>query len=567
MKGGNFLRTVVFSVAFLLFLGATAPAPPAMAEETTLNIGMTHRPGILNYFASTDLWSRSILRLIHMPLYVTSPEDGGLTSWLAAEPPEAEKNPNEVIIRLREAEWEDGAKVSAEDLAFTVKVIQEFGVPGLVERWRDVKEVEVLDPKTIRFRISPPAHDFFERAILSGFVQKAKWQEVVQAARKSSNGLETLLSHDPGQPMSNGPFCLSTHGRPYFLVLKRNARFFASRQAMGGVLRSPALQGLMLHMYEDPEKMLEEFRKGRLEFLWSDLSPRHEEELAKIPEVAIYRTPRTGYDYLGFNLERKPYGDPAFREAISDLVDRQKMIQHLLEGHGMPVITVVPPQNTFWCNRRIQDDSAGLNPHERVLRARSNLQAAGYRWEAGKLLLPDGTPMGPMQILTTGSGGASYRMKVAMALKKALFKLGVTVHLVTMDLNELLAELRRGDFDAYLIGWASLRNDPGYLRTFFHSSEARAGGKNYPRFCSPAFDRLADAASQEPDREKRRQIVYEMQALLARERPVIPLFVTKRVEATRRDAFRGWVPLPGGIGNLWSFLNLEPVPQGQDGGR
>jgi peptide/nickel transport system substrate-binding protein len=58
-----------------------------------------------------------------------------------------------------------------------------------------------------------------------------------------------------------------------------------------------------------------------------------------------------------------------------------------------------------------------------------------------------------------------------------------------------------------------------------------------------------------------------MQALLARERPVIPLFVTERVEATRRDAFRGWVPLPEGIGNLWSFLNLEPVPKGQDGGR
>jgi peptide/nickel transport system substrate-binding protein len=567
MKGGNLLRTVVFSAAFLLFLGATAPLPPAMAEETTLNIGMANRPGTLNYFASTDLWSRRVLRLIHMPLYVLGPEDGRVIPWLAAGPPEAGENPNEVIIRLREAEWEDGTKVSAEDLAFTVKVIQEFRVPGLVERWRDVAEVLVLDPKTIRFRISPPAHDFFEGAILSGFVQKGKWQEAVHAARKSPDGLQTLLSHDPGQTMGNGPFCLSTHGRPYFLVLKRNPRFFAPRQAMGGVLRSPALQGLMIHMYEDPERMLAEFRKGRLEFLWSDLSPHHAEELAKIPEVAIYRTPRTGYEYLGFNLERKPYGDPAFREAVSDLVDRQKMIQHLLEGHGVPVITVVPPQNTFWCNRQIRDDSAGLNPHERVLRARSILQAAGYRWDAGKLLLPDGTAMRPMEIMTTGSGSGFYRMKVAMALKKDLFKLGVTVRLVTMDLNPLLAQLRRGDFDAYLLGWASLRSDPGYLRTFFHSSEARAGGKNYPRFCSAAFDRLADAASQEPDRGKRRQIVCEMQALLARERPVIPLFVTKRVEATRRDAFRGWVPLPEGIGNLWSFLNLEPVPKGQDGGR
>ena len=50
-----------------------------------------------------------------------------------------------------------------------------------------------------------------------------------------------------------------------------------------------------------------------------------------------------------------------------------------------------------------------------------------------------------------------------------------------------------------------------------------------------------------------------MQELIAREAPYIPLYTRNRVEVVRNDLFKGWVALPGGIGNLWSFLNLKPV--------
>jgi len=109
------------------------------------------------------------------------------------------------------------------------------------------------------------------------------------------------------------------------------------------------------------------------------------------------------------------------------------------------------------------------------------------------------------------------------------------------------------------MGWANLSDDPDYLRTFFHSREARSGGKNYPRFRNAAFDDLAEKASLERDPARRKALVFEMQALIARELPYIPLYTGPKVEAARNDHFKGWIKMPGGIGNLWSFVHLRPI--------
>lgn len=50
-------------------------APAVAAEETVLHIGTVNPPTSLNFFGATDLPSRRILRLFHMPLYVRGPKE------------------------------------------------------------------------------------------------------------------------------------------------------------------------------------------------------------------------------------------------------------------------------------------------------------------------------------------------------------------------------------------------------------------------------------------------------------------------------------------------------------
>ena len=553
---GNVLRKAIFCFIVVFWVGQSAFAN---AVEDSIHIAMPNRPKSLNYFDATDAWSQKVLRLFHMSLYVKGPTDGKMLPWLAESLPIQGNLPNRVTIRLRKAQWDDGSSVTVEDLMFTVKTIQEFEVPGHMEKWQDIVKMEALDDRTLRFTLKGPSPGFFKRALFAPFVQKKRWSQAVLSAKAADNPLETLMAFQPKTVSSNGPFFLQTYTEPFFMVLKENPHFFGRGHEMGGILVGPYLNTIILEFNPDVQKSLNELAKGKIDFIWWDLPLDFVPRIAGIPHVTLYGTDRTGYDYLTFNLERIPYTDPAFRRSVALLVDREQIIRRVLKGQGTPVYSVIPPKNTFWSNPHVVDPGAGLTTEERVNQAKMILQKTGYSWVERHLILPDGQKMKPMEILTTRGWHRPFRLKVALSIKKALSKIGIPVSTRMQSLHQTIALLKKGDFDTCIMGWANLSHDPDYLKTFFHSVEALPGGKNYARFRNTAFDELAEKASGEKDPDRRQALVFNMQSLIAREVPCIPLYTGPRVEAARNDHFQGWVKMPGGIGNLWSFVHLKPI--------
>jgi ABC-type transport system substrate-binding protein len=60
------------------------------------------------------------------------------------------------------------------------------------------------------------------------------------------------------------------------------------------------------------------------------------------------------------------------------------------------------------------------------------------------------------------------------------------------------------------------------------------------------------------DEQKRKQLVWEMQRILIRDIPYIPLYNPRLVEGVRKDKFTGWVEMLEGVGNIWSFCQIRP---------
>jgi ABC-type transport system substrate-binding protein len=532
---------------------------PAKAVDGTLHLALPAGPKSLNFFGATDFWSTKVLRFFHMPLYIRGPLDGKMIPWLAESPPAYGGQPNEVIIKLREAKWDDGSDVTSDDLIFTVKVIQEFNVPSHIEKWQDVEKIEAMDCRTIRFTLRYRSPSFFNRTLFTGFVQKKEWKPIVRSARECVDPLKKLTDYDPQTVPSNGPFLLKTYTKPFFIVLKNNPYFFAKGWTIGEINVGPYVETIFLGLNRDAKKSLKELKEGEIDFLWWDLPPGFINELDQKPNMTLYRTERKGYDYFAFNLAKPPFSDRAFRKAVSLLVNRDQIIRRVLKGDGEPVYSVIPQQNAFWSKPSFGDPGSGLTTEERVDRSREILEKAGYSWKEGELIMPGGQKVAPMEIMTTSGWRGSCRLMVALHIKKALLKIGVPVIARVHPLHKMIALLKKNSFDAYIMGWANLSEDPDYLRTFFHSREARPGGKNYARFKNSSFDELAGAASREMDVPERKNLVFEMQELIAREIPCIPLYTKNRVEAARNDRLTGWVQMAGGIGNLWSFLNLKPA--------
>jgi ABC-type transport system substrate-binding protein len=100
--------------------------------------------------------------------------------------------------------------------------------------------------------------------------------------------------------------------------------------------------------------------------------------------------------------------------------------------------------------------------------------------------------------------------------------------------------------------------DPDWIRYFFHSSQDKKQGGNKSGYHNPDFDRIADLSARTVNREERRKLIHEMQKIILRDVPFIPLYNPILIEAVRKDGFTGWVETLEGIGNIWSFCELKP---------
>ena len=132
-------------------------------------------------------------------------------------------------------------------------------------------------------------------------------------------------------------------------------------------------------------------------------------------------------------------------------------------------------------------------------------------------------------------------------------------------LNEELGDLLfTHDFDMYIAGfWFGLPIDPDFLCGFFHSTQADQG-LNTSGYNNPEFDELASQQRAELDREKRKEYVWKMQDILARDVPWLPLYRILRIDTYRNDAYEGWISRPKGFPpyySIWSLLKIKQVKE------
>jgi len=129
-----------------------------------------------------------------------------------------------------------------------------------------------------------------------------------------------------------------------------------------------------------------------------------------------------------------------------------------------------------------------------------------------------------------------------------------------MAFGALLQQVKaRHDFEAFVLGYGNLSLDPDYLRNFFLSSNDKPNGWNMSGYNNPEFDKIADQSAQTMDRDKRQALIWEMQKIIMRDVPYLPLYNPKLIEAVHKGQFTGWVQMLGGIGNIWTFCELKPA--------
>lgn len=557
---------LMFSLSLLLLVASTAGA-----AQTTLRIGISEEPRTLNVWKASDANSNKLLSLIYQPLYTQDPETLELTPWLAESMPNWDPEKNAYTMKLREAKWADGSPVTADDVVFTVRTIKKYKVPKYHSEWEFVEKVKAVDDRTVRFFLREPKATFLTRTLINYVVPKKQWAPLIKKAEKQEKPLSALLNTRVEDPLGCGPFVLKQWKEGNYLYLKKNPHFFGQGRTINNRRLGPHTDAVLFKVYGTADVAIMALKKKNIDFLWWSIQPGYIENLEKAENIRVFVNEKSALYYMGFNVRKAPFSDPALRQATAILIDKEFIISRVLQGYASSMESIIPSENRFWYAGDLPAWGRGLSRSERIKKAYQRLAENGYTWkrppvnEAGevvsssRILLPGGEKMEKFTILTPPADYDPNRATCGVMIQEWLNELGIPASARPMSFGALLETVKRKhDFDAFILGYGRLSLDPDYLRSFFHSDNDKPGGWNMSGYHNPDFDRLAEKSIAEMDTLNRREMIYRMQEMVMNNVPYIPLYNPSAIEAVAADRFSGWVQMVGGIGNIWSICQVKP---------
>ncbi len=561
------------TISFLLslVLMAVLCVRTGYAETKALRIGVLEEPKTLNVWLASDAWSSRVLSQIYEPLYIRDPKDLKLIPWLAADDPVYDAAGLSYTVPLRPGKWSDGSEITAADVVFTGRLIQTFRIPRFISNWDFIQKIEALDSHTVRFVLKAPRAIFTTRTLTTPIVQKKRWQPVLEQCACQKESLLRVLNHEVTDPVSSGPFVLKQRKKGAFLYLEKNPHFFAQGKKIAGYRLGPHVPGLIFKTYGTTDAAVLALKKGTIDFFWWGLQPGYLPDLDADPNVRIFSSHKSALYYLGLNLRKAPFDDIHFRQALATLIDKEFIVKRILHNYAVQMDSIVPPSNTFWHCPDVRRYGEGLDRKERIRKTYEILQEGGYSWKkppvnakgevvAGeKIKMPDGREMPDITILTPPADYDPHRAMIGIMIQEWLKMVGIEAVARPMPLGAMIHHVKtRHKFDCFVLGYGSLSLDPDYLRNFFLSTNSKPKGWNTSGYHNPEFDRLAEASACTLDREKRRGLIWDMQKIIMRDLPWIPLYCPKLEEGVRTGRFQGWVNMVGGVGNKWTFCGMKP---------
>src|SRR5499427_1180076 len=223
-------------------------------------------------------------------------------------------------------------------------------------------------------------------------------------------------------------------------------------------------------------------------------------------QIASWNTSRTAI----INRAVPPFDNPELRRAIMLALDRKAFIDIIGEGQGEIGATMQPPPNGVWgmpadMLRMLPgyDPDIGKNREQ----ARQIMQKLGYG------------PDKRLAVTVTTRNVAAYR-DPAVILIDQLKQIYIDGTLNAIDTTQWYPTVMRKEYTLAFTVTETGLDDPDqmFYENYFCGSE-----RNYTGYCNAQVDKLIDQQSVEPDVEKRRQIVWEIEQHLAEDggRPII----------------------------------------------
>jgi len=400
--------------------------------------------------------------------------------------------------------FHDGEKLDAAAVKFNIerhKTMQGSNRRGELSL---VSTVDVVDPMTVRLNLSQPFSP-----LLAQLADRAGMMVSPKAAQAAGDKFGA-------NPVCSGPFKFVERVAQDRIVLERYAGYWNK-----GAVNFERVVYLPI---VDSTVRLANLKSGQLDFI-ERMASSDVEAVKKDSRFKVSMVTEIGYQGITLNVGKSDLAkttaigkDPRVREAFELALDRDGIVQVVMDGQATPGNQWVAPDNPYYAK------SMPI-PKRDVAKAKALLAAAGVPNPSVELMAP-----------TT-----SDAQKIAQVVQSMVKEAGFDVKIRSTEFSTSLDLADKGQYDAYVLAWSGRADPDGNIFSF----DACKQPLNYAGYCKPEVDEILNRSRTSSDPATRKKAYEELAAMALKDRPIVYLY------------HRHWV---------WAYTNklsgLRTVPDG-----
>jgi len=490
------------------------------AREGILLLGNGAEPATLDPQVATGVPEHNILGALMEGLTNHSPTKDFVMDPGVAESWEHVDHRIWTFQLRADAKWSNGDPVTAKDFMFSWQRILE---PALASQYaqmlylmkgaraynkgdlKDFSQVgcKAVDERTIEIELIEPT-PFFPQ-----FLGHYSWFPVHEATVRAHGEVYDLNNPwaKEGRFVGNGAFNLSEWKMSQLIRVTKSETYWDRANV--------ALNEVHFFPIENENTEERAFQGGQL----------HATSILPLAKIPVYRDeypeffrsdPNYATYFYRINVTEKVLENREIRHALSLAIDRQQLVEKLLNGSPRPATGLVP---------------SGLEGYKTAEQLRFDPEyAANVLAKAG---YPNGEGFPPMEILINTM--EAHRQIAEVIQEMWRNHLGIEVTIRNEAWKVYLESQRLKKYQISRAGWNADYLDP----TTFLEMFIKDGGNNNTGWSSAPYERLLDQARSETDPARRFAILGQAEELLLNEMPIIPIYWYTRVRAVRPEV-EGW---------------------------
>jgi peptide/nickel transport system substrate-binding protein len=481
--------------------------PPAITKTNAdnLTIGTTVKPRTMDPADAYEMASLNIIYNMSDYLYTYETGTTKLVPQLATDLPKISADGLTYTIPLKKGVvFHDGNPFNAEAMAFSIKrFIENKGKPSFL--LSDIVEsVKATGEYELTIKLKKPFGAFTSLLAFNGVAPLSPKTYEIGAGK-----------FQPNQFIGTGPYKLVKFSSDS-IQLESFDKYWGEK---------PKTKAINIQVLTSGANLFGSFKTGAVDVAYISLDP---DQIQSLKEGATsgnwqaIEAKGSAISYMGLNIKQKPLDKLEVRQAIAYLIDRNLINQRVLKGQGEALYSLVP--STFDMYKPAFKELYGEGDFNK---AKQLLEKAGY------------TATNPLKLQIWYPSSSGTRRDVALTLKAlAEQKLGGVLQLEPNNVESasFFKNVGKGLYPTFLLDWyPDFLDADNYIQPFAECAKGTAangceegGSQSQGSFYfNEQLNKLISDERKEQKPEARKKIFDQLQDIIAKDVPYIPLWQTK----------------------------------------